>query len=155
MFVIFLLICKKACFDTVDHNILIGELKHDSIREVAYSWFDSYVKGRKNMFQSMDLTLKIYQFLMEFHKVLFLDHYCFFFNNLHTAIIFCKVHHFADDANLLPISKSIKQLNLNIEFVSFNLNNLSNWLNDNKISLNVSKTELIIFKPRMKKVASI
>ena len=103
----------------------------------------------------MDFTLKIYQFLIEFHKVLFLDHYCFFFNDLHTAIKFCKVHHFADDANLLPISKSIKQLNLNIKCVSFNLKNLSNWLNANKISLNVSKTELIIFKPRMKKVASI
>ena len=29
---------------------------------------------------------------------------------------------------------------------------MSNWLNANKISLNVSKTELIMFKPRMKKV---
>ena len=32
------------------------------------------------------------------------------------------------------------------------MKNLSNWLNANKISLNVSKTELIMFKPRMKKV---
>ena len=32
------------------------------------------------------------------------------------------------------------------------MKNLSNWLNANKISLNVSKTELIISKPRMKKV---
>ena len=29
---------------------------------------------------------------------------------------------------------------------------MSNWLNANKISLNVSKTELIMFKPKMKKV---
>ena len=29
---------------------------------------------------------------------------------------------------------------------------MSNWLNANKISLNVSKTEFIIFKTRMKKV---
>ena len=27
-----------------------------------------------------------------------------------------------------------------------------NWLNTNKISLNVSKTELILFKPKMKKL---
>ena len=51
--------------------------------------------------------------------------------------------------NLLHISKSIKKLN---KFVNFDLKNLSNWLNANKISLNVSKTELIIFEPRMKKV---
>ena len=32
------------------------------------------------------------------------------------------------------------------------MKNLSNWFNANKILLNVSKTDLIIFKPRMKKV---
>ena len=29
---------------------------------------------------------------------------------------------------------------------------MANWLNTNKISLNDSKTELFIFKPRMKKL---
>ena len=72
-----------------------------------------------------------------------------YINDLHIAIKFCKVHNFADDTNLLHISKSIKKLNT---FVNFGLKNLSNWLNANKISLNVSKTELIMFKPRMKKV---
>ena len=32
------------------------------------------------------------------------------------------------------------------------MKNLSNWLNANKMLLNVSKTELIVFKPRMKKI---
>ena len=31
------------------------------------------------------------------------------------------------------------------------MKNWSNWFNANKILLNVSKTELILFKPRMKK----
>ena len=61
---------------------------------------------------------------------------------------FCKFHHFPDETNPLHVSKSIKQLN---QFVNFDLKSLSNWLNANKISLNVSKTELIIFKPRIKK----
>ena len=72
-----------------------------------------------------------------------------YINDLHTAIKFCKVHHFADDTNLLHITNSIKKLN---EFVNFDMKNLSNWLNPNKISLNVSKTELIMFKPRLKKL---
>ena len=70
-------------------------------------------------------------------------------NDLDTAIKFCKVHHLADDINLLHISNSIKKLN---KFVNFDLKNLSNWLNGNKISLDVSKTGLIMFKPRMKKI---
>ena len=68
---------------------------------------------------------------------------------MHIAIRFCKVHHFVGDTNLRHISKSIKKLN---KFVNFDLKNLSSWLNANRISLNVSKTELIKFKPRMEKV---
>ena len=32
-------------------------------------------------------------------------------NDLNQAIKFCKVHHFADDTNLLYLSNSIKKLN--------------------------------------------
>ena len=35
--------------------------------------------------------------------------------------------------------------------VNCDLRNLTNWRNGNKISLNVSKTELILFQPKMKK----
>ena len=59
-----------------------------------------------------------------------------YINNLNQAIKFCKVHHFADDTNLLYLGKSIKKLN---KFVNIDLKNLVNWLNANKISLNVKK----------------
>ena len=49
---------------------------------------------------------------------------------------FCKVHHFADDTNLLYLGKSIKKLN---KLVNIDLKNLLYWLNANKISLNVKK----------------
>ena len=70
-----------------------------------------------------------------------------YINDLHVAIKHCKVHHFADDTNLLIINKSLKRLN---ELLNIDLKNLTNWLNANKTSLNVSKTELIIFKPKRK-----
>ena len=69
-----------------------------------------------------------------------------YINDLNQAIKFCKVHHFADDTNLLYLGKSIKKLNVNID-----LKNLVNWLNANKISLNVKKTEMVIFKSKRKK----
>ena len=49
---------------------------------------------------------------------------------------------------LCNISNSIKKLKKKI---NFDLKNLPNSFNANKISLNVSKTELIMFKPRIKK----
>ena len=65
-----------------------------------------------------------------------------YINDLHNAIKYSKVYHFADDTNLLHIEKSPskmqKQVNLDIK-------SLYKWLLANKISLNCSKTELIFF----------
>ena len=69
-------------------------------------------------------------------------------NDLNQAIKFCKVHHFADDTNLLYLGKSIKKRN---KFVNIDLKNFVNWLNANKISLNVKKTEMVIFESKRKK----
>ena len=68
-------------------------------------------------------------------------------NDLSLAIKYCKVHHFADDTNLLYTNNSIKKLN---KLLNKDLKNLTNRLNANKISLNVDKTEMILFKPTKK-----
>ena len=62
---------------------------------------------------------------------------------MNQSIKFCKVYDFADDTNLLHFSKSITKLNT---YVNLDMKNLTDWLNANKISLNVQKTELLIFK---------
>ena len=43
------------------------------------------------------------------------------------------------------LAKSIKLLN---NFINIDLNNLVNWLNANKFSLNVRKSEMVIFKSK-------
>ena len=70
-----------------------------------------------------------------------------YINDLNVAIKHCKVHYFADDTNLLNINKSPKHLNKSI---NIDLKNLTKWLNANKISLNVSKTEMVLFRPKRK-----
>ena len=57
-----------------------------------------------------------------------------YINDLNQTIKFCKVHHFADDTNLLCLSNSIKKLN---KLVNANLKHPANWLNANKISLSI------------------
>ena len=75
-------------------------------------------------------------------------HFLIYINDLNTTIKQYKIHHFADDTNLLHINNSIKKL----KSINSGLENSTNWLNANKISLNVSKTELILFRPKFKKV---
>ena len=72
-----------------------------------------------------------------------------YINDLNQAKKSCKVHHFADDTNLLCLSNSIKKLN---KQVNADLKHLVNWLNANKISLNVKKTKMVIFKSKKKKL---
>ena len=60
----------------------------------------------------------------------------------------CKVHHFADDTNILCLRNSIQKLN---KLINADLKHLANWLNANKFSLNAKNTEMVIFKYKHKK----
>ena len=66
-----------------------------------------------------------------------------YINDLHTEIKYCTTRHFADDTNLLIKNKSLKQLK---KHLNLDLRYQCKWLKANKISLNASKTELIIFR---------
>ena len=68
-----------------------------------------------------------------------------YINDLHQAIKYSAVHHFADDTNLLTIGLCIKKIQVQ---VNQDLKCLSNWLKANKIALNTSKTEVIMFRQR-------
>ena len=102
----------QKAFDTVDHNILLGKLKHYGIRGVAYSWLESYLKDRKqyvsiNRYNSKHLpvSLGVPQGSILGPLLVFIHT-----DDLNTVIKHCKVHHFADDPNLLHINDSVKKL---------------------------------------------
>ena len=57
------------------------------------------------------------------------------------------MHHFADNANMLLVEKSLKELN---NHINRNLKLVVKWVRANKLSLNTSKTELVICYSRNK-----
>ena len=73
-----------------------------------------------------------------------------YINDLHAAIKYSEVHHFADDTNLLNFNSCVKSIN---KQVNYDLKNLSNWLKANKIPLNVGKTGLVLFTSSKKQLA--
>ena len=58
-------------------------------------------------------------------------------------------HHSADDTNLLLIDKSLKKIN---KHVNRDFKLTVDWIRANKLSLNVSKTEIVLFKLKNKKI---
>ena len=66
---------------------------------------------------------------------------------MHKSTLYSKLYHFADDTNLLFTNKNYKTLRKN---ANHDLKLIFEWLCANRLSINVDKTEFIIFKPMRK-----
>ena len=67
-----------------------------------------------------------------------------YINDLHNAVKQTENHHFADDTNVLYSSKSLRYK----QKINHDLKNTVEWLTTNKISLNASKTGLVLFRTK-------
>ena len=122
-------------FGTLDHQILSAKLNHHGICGVSNDWFKSYLSNHNqyvsiNAYESSPAIINC-----GFPQGSFLGALLFllYINDLNQAV---KVHHFANDTNLICYCKWIKKLN---KLVNTDLRHLVDWLSVIKISLNVKK----------------
>ena len=134
----------QKAFDTVNHDILIDKLEYYGVRGIAKGWFTSYLKNRSQFvsvlgFESQN---RLIMHGVPQGSVLGPLLFLIYINDLHSSIKNSKVHHFADDTNLLHIGTSPTKMEKSI---NQDLKNLHKWLLANKISLNCDKTEVMFF----------
>ena len=67
-------------------------------------------------------------------------------NDMEYAVI-CKLLLYADDSDLLVSGKDVNRIET---ILSNELQNVSNWLVDNKLSLHLGKTKSILFGSKIK-----
>ena len=103
----------QEAFDNVNQQILIAKLNRYEIGGVSNDWFKSYLSNRNKfvVINRYEPGLAPINCSVRQRSVLGPLLFLSYINDLYKAINFLKIHHFADDTNLLCLSNSMKKLN--------------------------------------------
>ena len=137
----------SKAFDTVNHEILLRKLDVYGVRGVANDWVRSYLSNRKqfvtvNGVKSKTMTIEcgVPQGSI-LGPLLFLV----YINDLATISTSMEMIMFADDSNFFATGENIEELT---EKINLEINNITDWLQANRLSLNIKKTNFMVFSPR-------
>jgi len=141
----------SEAFDTVNHNILVKKLEQYGIRGIAKEWFASYLSNRQQFVSLNNIKSDLHPVSCGIPQGSVLRPLLFllYINDFSKCSKLLDFHLFADDSNLFYKHKNLLTLQSNI---NMELNNIYIWLCANKLSLNIDKSNFVIFQPPQKKL---
>jgi hypothetical protein len=120
---------------------------------IASEWFASYLTNRQQQYVSLDNILSNYNTVscgIPQGSVLGPLLFLMYINDFNRCSEILEFHLFADDSNLFYKHKNLVELQTNL---NRGLHNIHVWLCANiKLSLNVDKSNFVIFHPPQKKI---
>ena len=144
----------SKAFDTVDYNILFEKMEKYGISGVELKWCEDYLSNRlqyvtynnhKSSYEKINCGVPQGSI---FGPILFL----LYINDLKNVSEFCFSVLFADDTNMFITGKD---MNVLCNQLNEDLINVQEWLQCNKLSLNVLKTHYMVFTHRNKLINDI
>ena len=134
----------SKAFDTIDHSILLYKLNFYGIRGVPLQWLESYLSNRKQHVHYLDqssnhelITCGVPQGSV-LGPLLFL----IYTNDLPYCLCQTKCILFADDTTIFASDSNVTKV---YQIMNNELKTASEWFRANKLSLNVSKTNYMLF----------
>jgi len=135
----------SKAFDTINIDIMLNKLDHYGIRGLANEWFRSYLTGRTQFVQinssKSDSLLEIKHGVPQ-GSILGPLLFSLYINDFVNCLCYGEAIMFADDTTLIFKEKDIQSLK---EQINHDLSSAADWLAENKLSLNVKKTNYMFF----------
>ena len=134
----------SKAFDTIDHQILSMKLSHYGIRGVGLNWIKSYLSNRVQITTFNNVYSKPMNMLCGVPQGSILGplHFILYVNDIYQVSDKCSTILFADDTNIFFTGHNPSVMK---DTICHELTKLYAWFSANKLSLNVSKTNYIVF----------
>ena len=134
----------SKAFDTVDHAILLCKLKSVRLDDNSLNWFESYLSFRQQV-TSIDNTLSSFLPVsvdVPQRSILGPLLFIIYINDMPNIVKHCKILLYADDTLLYYSSKSASDIE---KYVNGDVNLISQWLDQNLLTLNCKKSKFVLF----------